>query len=120
MQWLSFHLQIGFFIGPVFPLVRLGIMTVLILMIFAFIYYFGPNVDQGFRWITPGSVLGGLSLIIASILFGSYVDTFGSFEATYGSLGAVIILMLWLYIVGLVFLFGGMINFVLLEISREI
>jgi membrane protein len=77
---------------------------------FAVIYYFGPDVEQDFRFITPGSVMGGIVFIGASVGFRFYVENFGSYNATYGSIGAIIVLMLWLYISGLVILLGSEVN----------
>ena len=74
------------------------------------IYYFGPNTKQRWRWITPGTLFAGLSGIVVSLLFSLYLRFAPSYSATYGSLGAVIVLMLWLYLLGLVLLVGGEIN----------
>jgi membrane protein len=74
------------------------------------IYYYGPNVEQSWRWITPGAVFAVISLIIASLLLSLYLRFAPSYSATYGSLGAVIVLMLWLYLMGTVVLIGGEIN----------
>ena len=76
----------------------------------AFFYKFGPNVEQRFQFITPGSVFGSVLLILASLAFSLYISNFGSYSATYGSIGAVIVLMLWLYIAGFVILVGSEIN----------
>ena len=74
------------------------------------IYYFGPNVKQRWRWITPGAVFAVAGLIVSSLAFSLYLRYAPDYSATYGSLGAVIILMLWLYILGLVLLVGGEVN----------
>ncbi len=81
---------------------------------FAILYYFGPDVEQRFQFITPGSVIGVIIFIIASLGFRLYLMQFSGFSATYGSIGAFIVLMLWLYILGLVILVGSEVN-VLLE-----
>jgi membrane protein len=67
-------------------------------------------VEQSFRFVTPGSTLGTALLAAASAAFGWYAANFGDYDATYGSIGAVIVLMLWLYIAGLVILLGSEIN----------
>jgi membrane protein len=74
------------------------------------IYYFGPNVKQPWKWITPGAVFAVGAIILGSLAFSLYLRYAPDYSATYGSLGAVIILMLWLYLLGLVILFGGEIN----------
>jgi membrane protein len=74
------------------------------------IYHFGPNVKQRWRWITPGGIFAVAAIIISSLLFSLYLRYAPDYSATYGSLGAVIVLMLWLYLVGVVLLVGGEIN----------
>lgn len=81
-----------------------------LLLGFALIYRYAPNVEQRFRFITPGAILGVVLLIVASLGFTIYITNFGDYSATYGSIGAVIILMLWLYIAGLVVLVGSEVN----------
>jgi membrane protein len=78
---------------------------------FALIYYFAPDVrDQDWKWITPGSVIGLALWLFASFGLKGYLHFFDSYSTTYGSLGAVIILMLWLYLTGLAVLAGGEVN----------
>jgi len=78
---------------------------------FAVIYYFAPDVkERHWYWITPGSVVGVLLWTGASAALRGYLHFFNSYSKTYGSLGAVIILMLWFYVTGLAFLVGGEIN----------
>jgi membrane protein len=93
-----------------FAAFRWVIIVLALLLAFAMIYKFAPDVQQKFAFITPGSIMGVLLLILASLGFTYYADHFGNYDATYGSLGAVIILMLWLYIAGLVILLGSEIN----------
>lgn len=77
---------------------------------FAIIYRYAPNARQPFRFITPGSSLGVILPVAASLGFSFYVWNFANYDATYGSIGAVIILMLWLYITSLVILLGSEVN----------
>lgn len=105
----------GFFGGSgmvmaAFAALRWVIIAFFLALGFACIYYFGPDVEQRFRFITPGSVIGVLLLVVASLGFRFYIGNFGNYSATYGSIGAVIILMLWLYIAGLVILVGSEVN----------
>jgi membrane protein len=80
---------------------------------FALIYYLGPNLRQPFVWITPGSVAATLLLLGVSMGFKLYVNRFSDYDALYGSLGAVIVLLLWLFAAGWVTLFGAELNDVL-------
>jgi membrane protein len=78
---------------------------------FSLIYYFGPDLqEQHWYWITPGSVFGVLLWIAASFGFRAYLHFFNTYSRTYGSLGAVMILLIWLYVTGFSFLLGGEIN----------
>jgi membrane protein len=78
---------------------------------FSLIYYNGPDLEeQHWYWITPGSVIGVLLWVAASFGFRAYLHFFNSYSRTYGSLGAAMILLMWLYITGLAFLVGGEIN----------
>ena len=82
-----------------------------VVLAFAVIYYFAPDVKvQHWYWITPGSVVGALVWAFASTVLRAYLHFFNIYSKTYGSLGAVMILMLWFYITGLAFLLGGQIN----------
>jgi len=81
---------------------------------FSLVYYFAPDLEERhWHWVTPGSALGVLLWLGASIGFKFYLRFFNSYSATYGSLGAVIILMLWLYITGYAILIGGELNWVI-------
>ena len=78
---------------------------------FALIFYFAPDLrKQEWSWLTPGATIGVVLWLLVSLGFRVYLQFFDSYNKTYGSLGAVIILMLWLYFTGLAVLFGGEIN----------
>jgi membrane protein len=80
-------------------------------LLFAVIYYFAPDVQhKRWRWLTPGSAIGIVCWFIASIGLRVYLHYFNSYSLTYGSLGAVIILLTWFYITGLMLLLGAEIN----------
>jgi membrane protein len=76
----------------------------------AMIYYFAPDVDQDWVWITPGSIVACLLWVVFSLAVKLYVSQFGSYNETYGALGGAAILMLWMYVTGLVILVGGELN----------
>jgi membrane protein len=83
---------------------------------FSILYYASPNVRQpGFRWLTPGGALAVLAWMIASAVFGVYVANFSSYNKTYGSLGAIIIFLVWLWLSNVVILLGAELN---AEIAR--
>jgi len=102
-----------------FATFRWIVIVCLLLLGFAMIYYFGPDVEQKFKFVTPGSILGAILLVAASLAFSFYVSNFSDYAATYGSLGAVIILLLWLYLAGFVILLGSEVNALLEHYSPE-
>jgi membrane protein len=101
-------------LGRVFELtwnlLRWPVIVGLLILAMAMLYYFAPNVEQEWQWITPGSTLAVLGWLLASLGFAFYVNRFGSYNATYGSIGAVIVLLTWMYVTGLFVLIGGEIN----------
>lgn len=76
----------------------------------ACIYYFAPDAEQEWVWVTPGSVLATLLWLAASVGFRVYVINFGDYEASYGAIGGIILLMLWFYLSGLVIIVGAEMN----------
>jgi membrane protein len=85
--------------------------------VFSFIYYVTPDVQQrAFRWIAPGALAGVALWLAASAAFSSYLANFGSFNVTYGSFAAAIILLVWLWLTNVALLFGAEVN---AEIERE-
>lgn len=81
---------------------------------FSIVYYVAPDVEERrWYWVTPGAVAGVALWLIVSLGLRIYLHFFNSYSATYGSLGAVVILMLWLYVTGFAILIGGELNFVI-------
>lgn len=109
-DWLGNRFGFADALVTFFAVFRWIVIVLALLLGFAMIYYFAPNVEQKFKFITPGSVFGVVLLLIASLGFTLYIRNFADYSTTYGSIGAVIILMLWLYIAGLVILIGSEIN----------
>jgi membrane protein len=87
------------------------ILVLLVALMLAILYYAAPNVRQpGFRWITPGSILAVAVWIIASAAFALYVANFGSYNKTYGSLGGIVIFLVWLWLTNVSVLLGAELN----------
>src|SRR5687768_155937 len=103
---------VGF--GPVFAMawkvLQWPLVFVMIAIGIGLIYYFAPDADQDWEWITPGAVLATILWMIASLAFKVYVANFGNYNESYGSLGGVIVLMLWFYISALAVLVGAEMN----------
>jgi membrane protein len=74
------------------------------------VYYFGPDADQDWAWITPGAVAATTLWLLASVIFKIYVANFTDYNATYGTVGGVIVLLLWFYVSGLAILAGAELN----------
>lgn len=74
------------------------------------LYYFGPDADQDWVWISPGAIAATILWLIVSVAFKLYVANFTDYNASYGALGGVILLLLWFYLSGLAILFGAELN----------
>ena len=110
-QIISARLGLGSVAVVAWKVAQWALALIALSAAFSLIYYFGPDVkEQHWYWITPGSVVGVLLWFTASVGFRIYLHFFNTYSKTYGSLGTAIILLLWFYVTGLVFLLGGEIN----------
>lgn len=101
----------GEFAGRVLSLARWPVLFLLVVGGLAALYRFGPSRDvPQWRWLSPGSIFAAFVWLVASIAFSWYAANFGSFNETYGSLGAVIGFMTWLWISAAIILVGAEIN----------
>jgi len=117
---LIFGPQIGGYIanlvglGVVFEIgwhiLRWPVILILVTIAIAAIYYFAPDVEQQWKWIAPGSLFAVMMWTILSLGFSYYVNNFGSYDKTYGSIGAIIVMLTWMYAIGFAILVGGVIN----------
>jgi membrane protein len=89
------------------------VVVIALLSAFALAYFFGPDVEQEWEWITPGSTFGVLVLIAASLGFQFYLRIGNTYSETYGALAGVVLMMLWLYLAALALLVGAEINCVI-------
>lgn len=98
-------------------LLRWPIAFAVILLFFALVYYAGPNIDQrSWKWVSPGSLVGGVAWLGLSGLFALYTSFSSSYDKTYGSLAGGIILLLWLNYSAFALLFGAELNS---EVDRQ-
>ena len=109
-QWLAATLGLGAFLAIVSSVIGYALGLACMFIGIELVYFFGPNLKQDWRWITPGAVFAAAGIILGSLGFSLYLRVAPNNSATYGSLGAVITLLLWLYLLGLVLLVGGEIN----------
>lgn len=119
MEWIASQVGLEYFIVTLWTIVRWPVVVILLMMAVALIYYVMPDVKQEFRFITPGSVLAVVVWIIASLGFGLYVKEFANYNAMYGSIGAIIVLLLYFYISAAVLLLGAEMNAVIEHMSSE-
>ena len=109
-EWLAAHM--GF--GPVFvwtwKILQWPLVFTLVALGIAMLNYFAPDAEQDWTWVSPGAVLATVLWLLASLGFKLYLTYFADYNATYGSLGGVIVLMLWFYISGLAILVGAEMN----------
>jgi membrane protein len=109
-RWVADLVGLGRVFEVTWDVVRWPVIVGLLVVAMALLYYFAPDVEQAWTWITPGSACAVLGWLLASLGFAVYVNRFGSYNATYGSIGAVIVLLTWMYVTGLFVLIGGEIN----------
>ena len=110
MQWLGDQVGLGGLVVTLWNWLRWPVAVLLLTLVVALIYYVAPDVEQTFTFITPGAVLAVLVWIAASLGFGLYVQNFADYSATYGSIGAIIVLLFYFYISSSVLLFGAEVN----------
>ena len=116
LTWLTHYVGLDTLFINIWAWARWPLAIFLLMLAIAVVYYAGPNVKQPFRFITPGSVLAVTVWVAASVGFGFYVQNFANYNQTYGSMGAVIILLFYFFLSAAVLLFGAELNAV---IARE-
>jgi len=103
-NWLG----LGDTVVTVWDIAKWPIILLLVSLAFAVLYWAAPNVRQpGFRWVTPGSLLAIVLWALATVGFAVYVANFASYNKTYGSLGGVIVFLVWLWISNIAVLLGA-------------
>jgi membrane protein len=104
-------LGIGGAVVTAWDIAKWPVLILVVSLMFSILYYASPNVRQpGFRWVTPGGLLAVVVWILASAAFGLYVANFGSYNKTYGSLGAMVIFLVWLWLTNVAILLGAELN----------
>ncbi len=107
---LASGIGLGSIYQAVWSIVQWPIVACIALFAFALIYYFAPDVEQKWRWITPGSVLAFAFWLLYSLLFSLYLNTYGSYDKTYGALAGVIILTFYIHYSAVIMLVGAEVN----------
>ncbi|WP_181373137.1 YihY/virulence factor BrkB family protein [Massilia glaciei] len=113
MQWLALQVGLERFFVVLWSALRWPALIVLFILALAVVYHAGPNVHHRFRLISAGSVLSVGVWVAISLAFEFYVQNFANYNVMYGSIGTVIALLLYLYILAAVLLFGAEVNAVI-------
>ena len=100
-------------------IVQWPVLLGFVLLAFALVYYYAPSVDQDFRWISPGSIIAAGLWLLFSLAFSIYVNNFGSYNATYGSIAGLIVLLLYLFYSSYLLLLGAEMNQVIEDAHPE-
>ncbi|MET1014395.1 MAG: YihY/virulence factor BrkB family protein [Paenisporosarcina sp.] len=95
--------------------IRWTIPPVMIFIVFMLLYWIAPNRKLYLKSVIPGAIFATVGWIIVSLCFSLYVSSFANYSATYGSIGGIIVLMMWLYFSGTILMIGGQINAVMQE-----
>jgi membrane protein len=117
--WIAQRLQLIDEFHLVWSWLRWPFTASLVMLMLALCYYVLPDVKQRFKYITPGSIIGTVLWLGSTWGFSWYVEHFGKYNVTYGSIGGVVVLLLWLYITGIIFIVGGELNAILEHASRD-
>lgn len=110
LDWLSGYVGSSSVFVAVWTWLRLPVVVLILMLVAALVYYVVPNVEQPFRFITPGATIAVLVWLLASIGFSIFVSNIANYDATYGSLGGIVVLLFYFFITSAVLLLGAEIN----------
>jgi membrane protein len=116
--WIADKIGLGSVFSALWNIGRWPIAIVLIMLFLSLLFYFGPNIDQDWRWVSPGSIFATLLWVIVVVGFKFYLAVSNPGSA-YGIFGALVVLLFFLYVTGLIFLLGSELNAVILKRSDE-
>lgn len=117
--WIAGFLRLGSSFAVLWLAFSYIVGLAMLLIGMAVVYYVAPNVKQKLSWIIPGALFSVLALVGVSFLFSVYLRYAPSYSVTYGSLGTFVVLMIWLYLLGLIMCVGGEINAEIHDVSGE-
>jgi membrane protein len=109
-QTIAAHVGLGPTFAWTWTILQWPVVFVLISVGFGLVYFLAPDAEQRWPWIMPGSRFATLLWLLISLGFRFYVVHFGQFNKTYGAIGAVIVVLMWFYLSGLVLLIGAELN----------
>jgi membrane protein len=106
-EWIDRSLHLGPVLIYMWRIFHWPVSFIFAIFAVDLVYHFGPDADSKWVWITPGSLTATIFFIISSLAFRVYILNFGSYNAAYGAIGSVIVLLLWFYLFGLSLLIGA-------------
>ena len=109
-RWVAGFVGLGDAFTWTWIVLQWPVAIALMLLVVGAVYYVCPDIEQDWRWVSPGAVFAVAMWIVVSLGFKAYVENFGDYNKVYGSLAGVIVMMLWLYWSSMVLLVGGEIN----------
>lgn len=95
--------------------IRWIVPPILIFGVFSMLYWLVPDIKLHYKSVIPGSLFATIGWIVTSLGFSYYINNFGNYTSTYGSIGGIIVLIMWLYLSGIILMLGGQINAVMTE-----
>lgn len=101
-------------------IVKWPVLLLIMMLMVSILYWAAPNAKQGFKWVSPGGVIGIVIWLIASGLFAFYVANFGNYDKTYGTFAGIIIFLIWIWISNIAILLGAEINAELARARAEV
>jgi membrane protein len=112
-EWIAERLHVLNAFHTVWSWLRWPLTAALVMLVLALCYWRLPAVKHRYKFLSPGALVATVLWLVTTWGFTQYVENFGSYNVTYGSIGGVIVLMLWLYLTGLIFILGGEVNAVM-------
>lgn len=119
MEWLSDQIGLGQLFVTLWAWLRWPLILLLLTLAVAIVYYVAPDVEQDFRFLTPGAALCVAVWILAALGFNYYAQNFADYNATYGSIGTIIVLLTFFFLSAAILLFGAEVNAVIEHQSAE-
>jgi membrane protein len=116
--WIAGRLGLADVVVFVWQVARWPLIVAFVIVGVDLVYFFAPNRKAAWAWVTPGSALATALWIASSFAFKFYVANFGAYNATYGAIGGIVVMLLWFYVSGLAILVGAELNGVL-EHARD-